>query len=137
MLQTISQSNMPEPKPFRCDILRPKMPPVPPDQQQALVSRSDGSLRRRVLARDAPQVLHLRPAVGGRIRRQALFHAPTRTPVGFEEVIREYGKIGIGYWTTHDTDVIPTEALGKDGQHEIVAAHSKPRSAKTGCSARW
>lgn len=52
----------------------------------------------------------------------ALFHAPTRSAIGFEEVIREYEKIGIGYWTTHDTDVIPTEALGKDRQHEIVAA---------------
>ena len=37
-------------------------------------------------------------------------------PIGFEEVIREYGKIGIGYWCTHDTDVIPTAALGKDKQ---------------------
>ena len=51
----------------------------------------------------------------------ALFHAPTRTPVGFEEVIREYGRIGIGHWTTHDTDVIPTAALGKDQQTEIVS----------------
>jgi len=52
---------------------------------------------------------------------QALFHAPTRQPVGFEEVIRKYAEIGIGHWTTHDTDVIPTEALGKDQQKEIVS----------------
>jgi len=51
---------------------------------------------------------------------QALFHAPTREPVGFEDVIREYSQIGIGYWTTHDTDVIPTESLGKEQQGEIV-----------------
>ena len=51
---------------------------------------------------------------------QALFHAPTREAIGFERVIEEYAKIGIGYWATHDTDVIPTEALGKDGQAEIV-----------------
>src|SRR6516225_6998619 len=51
---------------------------------------------------------------------QALFHAPTRQPVGFAEVIRHYAEIGIGHWTTHDTDVIPTEALGKDQQKEIV-----------------
>ncbi len=51
---------------------------------------------------------------------QALFHAPTRSPVSFEEVIRRYAEIGIGYWSTHDTDVIPTEALGKDQQWEIV-----------------
>src|SRR5205085_5119031 len=51
---------------------------------------------------------------------QALFHAPTRKPVGFEDVIREYARIGIGHWTTHDTDVIPTHALGKDEQAHIV-----------------
>ncbi len=50
----------------------------------------------------------------------ALFHAPTRRPVGFEEVIRKYAEIGIGHWATHDTDVIPTEALGTDRQVEIV-----------------
>lgn len=51
---------------------------------------------------------------------QALFHAPTRSPVSFEEVIRKYGETGIGYWTTHDTDVIPTAALGKEEQWAIV-----------------
>jgi xylose isomerase len=50
----------------------------------------------------------------------ALFHAPTRTDVSFTEVIREYGKIGLNWWCTHDTDVIPTEDLAKDGQHAIV-----------------
>jgi len=53
---------------------------------------------------------------------QALFHAPTREAIGFEDVIRKYGEIGLGHWTTHDTDVIPTEALGKDRQAEIVAS---------------
>jgi xylose isomerase len=51
----------------------------------------------------------------------ALFHAPTRPDIGFEEIIRKYGEIGIGYWTTHDTDVIPTDAIGTDRQAEIVA----------------
>jgi len=51
---------------------------------------------------------------------QALFHAPTREPIGFEEVIRQYARMGIGHWTTHDTDVIPTADLGKDGQWAIV-----------------
>jgi len=51
---------------------------------------------------------------------QALFHAPTRQPVTFQEVIRKYAEIGIGYWTTHDTDVIPTQALMTDQQDEIV-----------------
>jgi len=52
---------------------------------------------------------------------QALFHAPTRPEIGFEEIIRKYGEIGIGYWATHDTDVIPTDDLGTDRQSEIVA----------------
>lgn len=56
---------------------------------------------------------------------QALFHAPTRKPVGFDEVIRHFAEIGIGYWTTHDTDVIPTDALGTERQEETVAAIRK------------
>jgi len=52
----------------------------------------------------------------------ALFHAPTRPPVGFEEVIRRYAEIGIGHWTTHDSDVIPYSALLKDEQWKIVDA---------------
>jgi len=51
---------------------------------------------------------------------QALFHAPTRPEIGFEEVIRRYGEIGIGYWTTHDTDVIATEDIGTERQAETV-----------------
>jgi xylose isomerase len=50
----------------------------------------------------------------------ALFHAPTRGEMGYHDVIRKYGEIGIRYWTTHDTDVIPTNALGTDQQAEIV-----------------
>jgi xylose isomerase len=51
---------------------------------------------------------------------QALFHAPTRQPVGFEEVIRRYSEIGIGYWATHDTDVIPADSLFGPEQDAIV-----------------
>src|SRR6516164_9745755 len=51
---------------------------------------------------------------------QALFHAPTRPPVDFETVIRKYAEIGIGHWCTHDTDVIPTAALGTPQQAEVV-----------------
>ena len=51
---------------------------------------------------------------------QALFHAPTREPIGFEAVIREYAEIGIPYWATHDTDVIPVAAIGKEEQSCIV-----------------
>lgn len=60
---------------------------------------------------------------------QALFHAPTRPHIGFEDVIRKYAEIGIAHWTTHDTDVIPTEALGKPQQAEIVARIQKSLAA--------
>ncbi len=52
---------------------------------------------------------------------QALFHAPTREPVSPAEVMQNFAEIGIGYWTTHDTDVIPTQDLMTDRQAEIVA----------------
>ncbi|HUG81035.1 MAG TPA: TIM barrel protein [Bryobacterales bacterium] len=51
----------------------------------------------------------------------ALFHAATREPVPFEEVIRALGEIGIPCWATHDTDVIPTNDLMTGRQAEIVA----------------
>ena len=51
---------------------------------------------------------------------QALFHAPTRPPISPADVIRNFAKIGIGYWTTHDTDVISTEDLMTGRQEEIL-----------------
>jgi hypothetical protein len=49
-----------------------------------------------------------------------LFHAPTREPIGFEEIIRHYGEIGIANWSTHDTDIIPTRVLGTEEQWAVV-----------------
>jgi xylose isomerase len=51
---------------------------------------------------------------------QALFHAPTREPVSYAEVISHFAEIGIAYWTTHDTDVIPTEDLMTPRQDKTV-----------------
>jgi len=51
---------------------------------------------------------------------QAVFHAPVRSPLTFEQVIEGYARVGVGYWCTHDTDVIPTDALFTDRQNEIV-----------------
>src|SRR5579885_2528 len=97
------------------------MNPVPPRQQQALVAR----LMQACGGAHSPQARRKYfisgPQWAAAYQGQALFHAPTREPVGFEEVIRRYAEIGIGYWTTHDTDVIPTSALGTDQQGEIVA----------------
>src|SRR6202140_5730593 len=89
-------------------------------QQQSLVSRlmsacggSYSSATRRKYFISGPQW-------AAAYQGQALFHAPTREAIGFERVIEEYARIGIGHWATHDTDVIPTEALGKDEQAAIV-----------------
>ncbi len=51
---------------------------------------------------------------------QALFHAPTREPVTYRDVISHFAEIGIGYWTTHDTDVIPTDDLMTERQEKAV-----------------
>lgn len=51
---------------------------------------------------------------------QALFHAPTRQPVSPAEAIRHFSEIGIGWWTTHDTDIIPAGELMTPKQDEIL-----------------
>jgi len=56
---------------------------------------------------------------------QALFHAPTREPVTPDEVIRHYSEIGIGWWTTHDTDIIPAEDMMTGKQNEILEGIEK------------
>src|SRR5256886_9825972 len=93
---------------------------VTPKDQRALVDRlmsacggSYSPERRRKYFISGPQW-------AAAYQGQALFHAPTREPVGFERAIEEYARIGIGYWATHDTDVIPTEALGTEAQSAIV-----------------
>ncbi len=99
--------------------------PIPENQQQPLVARLmkacggayTPEVRRKYFI-SGPQWAAAYPG-------HALFHAPTRPEIGFEEVIRRYGEIGIGYWATHDTDVIPTEAIGTDRQSEIVARIKK------------
>ena len=96
------------------------MNPIPENEQQALISRLMKACgggyspeTRRKYFISGPQWAAAYPG-------HALFHAPTRPEIGFEDVIRKYGAIGIGYWSTHDTDVIPTDALGKDTQWKIV-----------------
>jgi xylose isomerase len=97
------------------------MQPVPPEQQQSLVSRLMDACGGAYTPETRRKYYISGPQWAGAYEGHALFHAPTRTPAGFEEVIREYGKIGIPCWCTHDTDVIPTQDLGKAGQDAIVA----------------
>jgi len=94
--------------------------PIPQDKQIALVDRLmqacgggyPPDVRRRYFITG--------PQWAAAYEGQALFHAPTRSPVSFEKVIEEYSRIGIGYWCTHDTDVIPTRDLFTPRQDEIL-----------------
>lgn len=111
------------------------MKPIKPEDQQSLVSRLTDACGGAYSPETRRKYFITGPQWAGAYEGHALFHAPTRTPVSFEEVIAEYGKIGIGHWCTHDTDVIPATALGKDGQQEIVARIKKALSeADVKCS---
>jgi xylose isomerase len=97
------------------------MAPIPQSQQRALVERLIKACGGGY-SPDARRKYYISgPQWAAAYEGHALFHAPTRAPVGFEKVIEEYGKIGIGHWTTHDTDVIPNAGLFKDEQESIVA----------------
>ncbi|MDQ6675761.1 MAG: TIM barrel protein [Acidobacteriota bacterium] len=98
------------------------MKPIPVEKQQALVERLTDACGGAYSPETRRKHFITGPQWAGAYEGHALFHAPTREPVSFEEVIREYAKIGIGWWCTHDTDVIPTSALGRDEQHKIVEA---------------
>jgi xylose isomerase len=97
------------------------MNPIPVDHQQALVSRLMTACGGSYSPETRRKYYISGPQWAAAYQGQALFHAPTRPPTAFDEIIRQFGEIGIGYWTTHDTDVIPTDALGTDRQWEIVA----------------
>lgn len=101
------------------------MTPIPENQQQALVSRLMSACGGAYTPATRRKYFISGPQWAAAYPGHALFHAPTRPEIGFEDVIRKFAEIGIGYWTTHDTDVIPTEALGKDAQWELVGRISK------------
>jgi xylose isomerase len=96
------------------------MSPIPLEKQQALVERlmqaCGGSyspdVRRRYFITG--------PQWAVAYEGQALFHAPTRTPISFDQVMEGYSNVGVNYWCTHDTDVIPSDDLFTPRQDEIV-----------------
>jgi xylose isomerase len=96
------------------------MNPIPENQQQALVSRLMQACGGAYSPDTRRKYFISGPQWAAAYEGHALFHAPTRPPIGFEDIIRKFGEIGIGYWTTHDTDVIPYGALGKEEQWNIV-----------------
>ncbi len=96
------------------------MKPISASEQQSLVERLMQSCGGSYTPEQRRKYFITGPQWAAAYEGHALFHAPTRRPVPFEEVIRQYGQIGIGYWATHDTDVIPTDALFTEGQERIV-----------------
>lgn len=101
------------------------MKPVPANQQQALVERLMKACGGAYSPETRRKYFISGPQWAAAYRGDALFHAPTRAEIGFEEVIRKYAEIGIGHWATHDSDVIATDLLLKDGQWEVVARIKK------------
>jgi len=96
------------------------MAPIPVNQQRALVDRLTTACGSAYRPETRRKYFITGPQWAAAYEGHALFHAPTRKPVSFEEVIAKYAEIGIGYWSTHDTDVIPTDAIGTAKQDEIV-----------------
>jgi xylose isomerase len=103
--------------------------PIRKEDQQALVTR----LMKACGGSYSPQVRRKYfisgPQWAAAYEGQAIFHAPTRPPISFEQIIQRFGEMGIGFWAAHDTDVIPTAALGTDQQWEIVDRIEKALAA--------
>lgn len=93
---------------------------IPPNQQQPVVERLMQACGGSYSPETRRKYFITGPQWAAAYEGHAIFHAPTRRPVPFEEVIRNYGEIGVGHWCTHDTDVIPTSALGTEEQWAIV-----------------
>ncbi len=91
-----------------------------PSEQKALVGRLYAACGGAYTPEQRRKFFITGPQWAAAYEGNAIFHAPTRTPVDFETVIAKYAEIGIGYWCTHDTDVLPYAALGNAQQDEIV-----------------
>lgn len=96
------------------------MKPIPQNEQRSLVDRLMHACGGSYTPDQRRKYFITGPQWAAAYEGQALFHAPTRSSVGFEEVIRRYAEIGIGHWATHDTDVIPSDALFTPEQDAIV-----------------
>ncbi|MBI4904438.1 MAG: hypothetical protein HY820_12425 [Acidobacteria bacterium] len=96
------------------------MNPIPTSEQRPLIDRLTRVCGGAYTPEQRRKFFISGPQWAAAYEGQALFHAPTRSPVGFEEVIRHYGELGIGHWATHDTDVIPADVLMTGEQDAIV-----------------
>ena len=96
------------------------MNPIPINQHQALVERLMKACGGAYTPDIRRKYFLTGPQWAAAYEGNALFHAPTRKPVGFEAVIEKYAEVGIGYWCTHDTDVIPTDDIFTERQDATV-----------------
>ena len=96
--------------------------PIPKEQQQGLVSRLADLCGGAYTPEQRRKYFISGPQWAGAYEGHALFHAPTREPVSFDEVIRHLAEIGIPYWTTHDSDVMDADTLLTDKQWDVVSA---------------
>jgi xylose isomerase len=96
------------------------MSAIPVDQQQSLVERLTSACGSSYTPEQRRKYFITGPQWAAAYEGHSLFQDRTRPAISFERVIEEYARIGIGYWCTHDTDVIPTDQLGRAGQDEIV-----------------
>src|SRR5258707_3122751 len=96
------------------------MNPVPIKEQKPLVERLMSACGGSYSPKVRRKYFISGPQWAAAYEGHALFHAPTRKPITLEHVIEQYGKIGIPYYATHDTDIIPYESLFKDEQWAVV-----------------
>ncbi len=93
---------------------------IPEKDQRALVDRLMSACGGSYSSEVRRRYFISGPQWAAAYQGQALFHAPTRTAVEPAEVIERLAEIGIGWWCTHDTDIIPTNHLMSDRQAEIL-----------------
>lgn len=96
------------------------MKPTDPEQQRALVDRLMTACGGSYSPEVRRKFFISGPQWAAAYQGQALFHGPTRNPVQPAEVIDRLAEIGIGWWATHDTDIIPTSELMTEKQDEIL-----------------
>ncbi len=96
------------------------MRPLPHNDQRALVDRLMAACGGSYPPEARRKFFISGPQWAAAYAGQALFHAPTRAPVQPVEVIERLAEIGIGWWSTHDTDIIPTDQLMTGRQDEIL-----------------
>ena len=96
------------------------MKPIPENQQQALVSRLMKACGGAYSPETRRKYFISGPQWAAAYRGKHFFTPPRGPPSILSSLFRNMPRFGIAHWATHDTDVIPTEALGTDRQWEIV-----------------